>query len=653
MMITTVYDDTVRGREGSGGEMRIVVYDIEVFRYDWFVIFYDVSTNEWSVFHNDNRGVRGYMLQPDRIFCGFNSKHYDDWVVKAICCGVSNEIVKNINDFIINEERPGWEHWFIRQNRFHFSSFDLMDDTQVGTSLKHIEAHMGWNIEETEVDFNIDRPLTQEEIDSTIHYCKWDVMATARLLAMRKGYLDAKLNVGRSFGIPDEKALYMTNARLTAAALGANYVERQDEREYCYPENPDKTLIPQEVLKFFDRIHDTSIPDKELFNSKLKILVDEAEAVIGFGGIHHAIPNYSEEASGGRVIRNFDVASLYPSLMVNNGYTSRNIPSADTFKDIYYKRLHAKQTGDKQTANTLKLILNTTYGASLASSNPLYDPLMGRSVCITGQLYILELAMRYLQATTTVRIIQLNTDGIMISIDESEMPTIYRVNDEWQASKNLILEEDRLRKIVQKDVNGYIAVFENGKVKTKGSYLTYGIAPAGAFSINNNHTIVKKAVIEYFVNGTPVDDTIYGCDDIKEFQIIAKAGGGYKSVYRVPPDFEEWKKQWKKEHRYRGENGKLVDPKFTWSDYTGRYKQVQKVNRVYASVLPNMGTLVKVKPDGTVGKIGGLPESCIIDNKNKLTIESVDREWYVELAIKYIEDYVGGKRDDVLSEIDG
>ena len=167
------------------------------------------------------------------------------------------------------------------------------------------------------------------------------------------------------------------------------------------------------------------------------------------------------------------------------------------------------------------------------------------------------------------------------------------------------------------------------------------MAPAGAFSINNNHTVVKKAVIEFFVNGTPVEDTIHGCTDIFEFQIIAKAGGGYKSVYRVPADFEARKKQWIKDNRTRDPNGKLVPPKFSWDCYDGPRSTVQRVNRVYAAKQPNMGTLVKVKPDGTVGKIGGLPESVVIDNKNKLTLDQVDKQWYIDLAKKYISDYMG------------
>ena len=632
--------------------MRIIVYDIEVFKYDWLVVFYDTAVNSWSVYHNDADGVFLYMSHPDRIFCGFNNKHYDNHILKAICCGADNALVKQINDFIIDEERPGWEHWFLRKNRFWFESFDLMDDTQVGTSLKHIEAHLGWNIEETEVDFNIDRPLTDEELESTIHYCKWDVRATVKLLTLRKGYLQAKMDVGRTKGMPDSKSLYMTNARLTAAFLGAVATDRYDERDYHYPTNLRRDLIPAEVLAFFDRLSDRRIPSRELFNSQLKLMVDGAEAVIGFGGIHHAIPNYSEHSEGHRIIRNFDVASLYPSLMVYNGYTSRNIPSAATFEEVYHTRLRAKQNGDKHTANTLKLILNTTYGASLATTNPLYDPLMGRSVCITGQLYILELAMRYLDACQTVRIIQLNTDGIMISLDSAELPNIYRINEEWQQEKHLILEEDKIRKITQKDVNNYVMVFENGKVKTKGAYVTSGIAPAGAFSINNNYTIVKKAVVDYFVNGTPAEVTINGCDDIHAFQIIAKAGGGYQSVYRVPHDFEERKKRWVKENSRKeiystdgwtgAESYRIILPRFLWNSYDGPRSEVQRVNRVYASTIPNMGTLVKVKPDGTVGKIGGLPDSCIIDNKNKLTLDCVDRSWYVALANKYIEDYRGG-----------
>ena len=97
------------------------------------------------------------------------------------------------------------------------------------------------------------------------------------------------------------------------------------------------------------------------------------------------------------------------------------------------------------------------------------------------------------------------------------MPKIYAINDEWQTRTGFVLEEDKIKKIVQKDVNNYVMVTMDDKVKVKGSYLTYGISKAGAWNINNNATIVNKALIEYFVNGTPVEETINNCDDILEF----------------------------------------------------------------------------------------------------------------------------------------
>lgn len=272
--------------------MQIHVFDIEVFAHDWVAVFLDVTNRLGKVIHNDNDTMREYMSASDRIFCGFNNKHYDNHIVKAICCGASPELVKKINDFIIKRERPGWEHWFLRENKFWFDSFDLMDDTQVGTSLKHIEAHLGVDIAESEVDFSLQRPLTPEELRSTIRYCKWDVINTARLLTLRKDYLDTKLSVGRSIGLSDAQSLYNTNAVLTAKSLKAKPVTRYDEREYQYPDNLDKSMIPADVLQFFDDIHDLTIPDKEYFSRSLKFNIGKCEVKIGFGGIHGAIQNY-------------------------------------------------------------------------------------------------------------------------------------------------------------------------------------------------------------------------------------------------------------------------------------------------------------------------------------------------------------------------
>lgn len=627
----------------KGEEMNIVVYDIEVFRYDWIVVFYDVTNNWWSVFHNDPESVREVMSRKDAVFCGFNNKHYDNHIMKAICCGADNALVKQLNDFIIDQERPGWEHYFLRKNKFWFESFDLMDDTQVGTSLKHIEAHLGMDIEETQVDFNINRPLTPDEIEKTIFYCKHDVKATAKLLTLRRNYLNCKINLGSMCGVPlpAPKALYCTNARLTAKYLDATHVQRYDGREYNYPPNLNVQRILPEIRAFFEQIWDMSIPDTELFKLKLDILVGGCPCTYAWGGVHGSLTQYHEVATETRVIQNRDVSSLYPSLLIKYHYISRNCSDPLKYERTYTERLAAKHRGDKKVANTLKNPLNVTSGAMDQPTNDLYDPLNARSMRISGQLFLTELVLELIEKCPSFKLINFNTDGLMYSVDKVELSLVDEICAAWEKRSLFELETDDILECWIKDVNNLMFVDTAGHIKTVGGYLNYGIAEKGAWKINNDFTIVKDAVIAYFAYGTPVEETIYRCDDIFKFQIIAKAGGGYKSCYRVPPDFDDRKKAWSKENKYRNSRGGWTQPPMKWNNYDGPRREVQKVNRVYASVDPKMGTLVKVKPDGTVGKIGGLPESCIIDNKNKLTLDAVDRSWYVALAKKYIQDYTG------------
>ena len=312
-----------------------------------------------------------------------------------------------------------------------------------------------------------------------------------------------------------------------------------------------------------------------------------------------------------RIIRNYDVASYYPHLMTLYGYTSRNIPSPEIFSEVLESRMKAKAAGDTATANALKLVVNTTYGASLNKYNDLYDPLQGRSTCISGQLFLLELAQHLYKDIPDLRIVQLNTDGIMIEFDDSQYGQVQEILNEWQSRTGFELEEDSIAQIAQKDVNNYVEVQPSGKFKTKGGYLVRGIAPAGAFNVNNNATIVAKALVEYFVHNTPPEDTINACDDIFQFQIIAKAGAKYREAYH------------------------MVD---------GEKVPVQKVNRIYATRDPRYGKLFKVKAENDAeAKIEMLPEHCIIDNDNHLTIADVDKQFYIDMAKKRINDFMGIK----------
>lgn len=274
--------------------MQIVTYDFEVTSHDWILVIKDLETERFTVFHNDNELI-SELITADRIFVGFNSKYYDQFIMKAIVMGLAPEEVKRVNDFIIGGGR-GWTCPDLQDFYFQMNNVDVMDDMQIGQSLKSIEGHLFMKIKETDVDFDIDRPLTQEELHLMIHYCKSDVNATEKIFKLRSDYFKNKIAIGKLAGLDPVKAMGMTNAKLTAAMLRAQPKEHDDERCYQYRDNLRKEYIPQEVFEYFNRMYDNSLTDDEVFKGdKLTFNIGECEVVVGYGGMHGAIKNYRWE----------------------------------------------------------------------------------------------------------------------------------------------------------------------------------------------------------------------------------------------------------------------------------------------------------------------------------------------------------------------
>lgn len=619
----------------------IYVYDFEVFAHDWLVVFKNIATGVRTILHNDNDRVIEFMKSTDIILCGFNNKHYDNHILKGVLLGLSPEEIKQLNDFIIIQKQNGWEfpllnqpkgyyseeeQCFIRNPNYvstYFNSFDLKDDMQEGLSLKAIEAHLGMSIVESDVDFNIKTKLNPSQVETIKKYCCYDVDATEELLKIRTPYLKTKINLGKLRNISEADSLRCTNAQIVAKYLQAKRVERFDGRDFKYPPNLDLDIIPKPILNFFEKIHDKSIPDDELFGKGLHFDYELASCPTRYawGGAHgtpsilakgdiyeikKAKPFHSKSTKR-RIIQNRDVTSLYPTLMILYNCISRNIASPELFKKAYEERLAAKHAGDKEKATTLKLPLNTASGCGEAKFNDMYDPLPTRSMRIYGQLFLTDLVMNISKICKSFKLLNFNTDGILYEIDVEELPFVDSICDEWSKRTGFELETDEISEVWAKDVNNLLFIQPDGHVKKVGSYLNYGISTKGAFSINNNYTIVVDALIDYLIKGTPVEETIANCDNILKFQIIAKTGDKYHSAY------------------YQSYGEKLP---------------VQKVNRVYATSDKNYGTIRK-SSDTEDKKIENIPLHCVIDNDNKLTINDIDKTWYVRFAKKRVNDFLG------------
>ena len=132
----------------------IWIYDTEVFKHDWVLIFEKLTTGEKKIFHNENYAVAQFLDAVTPVLGGYNAKHYDQWILKAIYHGADNATVKALNDYIITEgHNDPWTFPFLSGKRDElFTQFDLMSDIATFLRLKEVEGNLGMDIEETEVD---------------------------------------------------------------------------------------------------------------------------------------------------------------------------------------------------------------------------------------------------------------------------------------------------------------------------------------------------------------------------------------------------------------------------------------------------------------------------------------------------------------------
>lgn len=338
-----------------------------------------------------------------------------------------------------------------------------------------------------------------------------------------------------------------------------------------------------------------------------------------------------------RVLVNDDVSSLYPNLVRIFGYNSRNQKDKDAYVNLLDLRLQAKRNEvdetflkelsltNKDLKSGLKLPLNAYTGSLRAKFNALYDSLQGFSICTTGQLLLLQLAFD-LKTIPTVEMISLNTDAVMFMVDEKYLEQSKQVLLDWQHLTKLELEEDDIQKIIMRDVNNYVEIVQTGdddyEVHYKGSLFTgkhnfVWNKELKKFEYSfkddlksNSLTICAEAILKNLLFGVPVEDTINKCDDIFRFQMISHLGSTYEKCILEYPD--------------------------------GVQEELQRNNRIYAGIAKNDCKIYKIKGDRK-DSLANCPPNPIVDNKNEISIEMVNKKWYIKYAKQKISDFVGRK----------
>ena len=604
----------------------MIFYDFEVFKRDWLVVYIDTEKHiEKAIVNNVDELRQLYAENSSNIWVGFNNKHYDQYIFKGILLGMNP---KEINDKIIAEGKEGWQ--ISRQfNKVPMINYDVFATKSLG--LKTLEAFMGVNIKESDVDFKLDRKLTDEEIAETIKYCTSDIDNTFEVFMHRINNFNAMHGIIKAF--PEQTSIRdigESSARITAKVLECVRQDHNDEFDFFF--------LPCLRIKKYKAAIDwfsslignpNNINPYLYYKQSFNLEVAGVPHVFGFGGLHGA-PDKPIHRKG--AIYHVDVNNYYPSMLIAWDLVTRNATN-DNYAKVYkirkalkMKQLAAKTREEakmyKQMQDPYKVMLNGLSGAMKDKKNDAYDPRNNNIMCINGQLMLLDL-IEHLEAIDGFELLQSNTDGLIVHIPDTD-EAFQQLDDicyEWESRCStekceIGLATDQIAEIYQKDVNNYLWIDLDGGIEKKGAYVKE-LSP-----LDYDLPIVNEAITEYMTHKIPVEETISSCNELIKFQKVVKLSAKYEYV----------------EH-----NGK----KLTYKCY-----------RVFASKNQNDGEILKCKHakrkikidsgydvDETYlkkDKFGLTPDHCFVENSDvrEMSVpEVLDKQWYIDLAKKRLGDY--------------
>jgi DNA polymerase len=566
----------------------LLFYDFEVFKYDWLVVVMDMTAKKTHVIINSPEELEAlYKANIKEIWVGFNSRHYDQYILKAILCGFDP---KKVNDYIITKGNPGWKFSSLFR-QFPLWNYDVMLNTDVG--LKSFEGFMGNDIKETSVPFNIDRKLTPEEIAETVKYCKHDVEQTVQVFLKRTEEFNTMMYFIKHFGLSMDY-ISKTKAQLAAEILGGNRKGADFDDEFQFP-----ILDCLHLNKYKHIAEWYANPENHDYSKKQdKQIVAGGEHTFAWGGGHGARAKYSADG----VFLIIDVTAYYPSLQKKYHFGYRVMNHPENFEFIHDSNIAYKRKGDKKARQPFKIMDNAISGQMKQKSSALYDPMSNNSICINGQLLLLDLVEHI---EPYCELIQNNTDGIIVKLKdyEHDFDVLDDVVYEWEQRTGMKMDFDTyIGTIYQKDVNNYLLIDrKTGAVKAKGGYVMK------LNDLSYDLPIINKALVDYMIHGIPVRRTIMECQDLREFQLVSRISSKYTHILYGDKPIKE------------------------------------KCIRVFASNNPADPGVKKVHAvRKTTAKLTNSPEHCFIFNDDVKSVpvpDKLDRQWYIDFANKRLSDF--------------
>jgi hypothetical protein len=537
------------------------IYDIETYRNFMSTTFKNYKTGEVKVFviygdRNDTQQLINFIDDPNKWLVGYNNYNFDNQILKYMWLNrfdyIGEESIYITEDVYriaksIIEDNTNDYTW-----KLPFKFLDLMKIGNLGhKSLKLTGTVLKWpKLQDLPIDW--DEDIKDEDVDTILKYNLNDVEITEALMRLLEPQIKMRFDVSKAYGV---NAYTESDSGIANKLLEKFYSESSglSVKEFKHMRTRRKKIFFSDVV--FEDIQfeteelntmATEIRENVMYEQtpffKKSIVIDNVKYKLGIGGIHSDDKGNLFESNDEEDIVDADIASMYPSIIINNNIHPEHLGSAfiKKYKEVRDERVDAKHNGDKAVADTLKIALNSTYGKMKFENHWLYDPLAALRITINGQLYILMLIEKLVM--NNFKVISANTDGIITIVPKDRADEYKDICKTWEKQTNFELEYTYYSKYARRDVNNYIAITTNGKIKTKGEFIVPDIAnlPNDSFMLRRgfDKPIIAIALNEYFMHGKPVAETIKNHTDIYDFCISQKTDKKFHNEFHTIKDGE-------------------------------------------------------------------------------------------------------------------
>lgn len=493
---------------------QLAFYDVECFEKDFLLVIKDINKNillkSWNDFSELPNILRNYQM------VGYNNHYYDDVMITCVMRDMDNEGLKRINDKLIGGQKTP-----IKPHTYLVDSLDCFQQIAVAKpGLKKIEGNMGHDIEESEVDFNLDRNLTNEEKKLTEHYCEHDVDETIEVYKLRcenDDYFQVKeelLSLLEEDGFDKNKIRKYNTTTLSSMLLARKPLVKWSKLR-VNEEFMRKHNIPSDVIEMWLNSN-PFIPGEK----SITVNMFGCNITFGSGGLH----GDTGKPCRFKNVKLKDVASMYPTIVVLFNVLGEY---TEKYNEIKKQRVSIKKSNPVK-ANALKLVLNSVYGQLKSKYSNLYNPYASLTVCVYGQIALFSLCERLYNVGC--EIMNINTDGVGYIQHNVPDEVIDQITKEWEEEFKLDLDLDEFDTWIQKDVNNYLAVMPNGKIKAKGGQVNKYLK--NQFFNNNDLRIVQIAMCEKLLNDIdPIETITKNLDNPMLYQQVLQCGSTFDGTF--------------------------------------------------------------------------------------------------------------------------